>query len=527
MPSDTSLMTIYDSTLLNKVDSYVCQVIIYIQERQPELLLEKYRNVQWRSNQTQSGLIAKLTEVLSQSQDWDDLLQKLHSFLKSLLVTEAFQTPVLMKLIEKICQLNQVKSNLNGSNAHPNFEPHEKLHNSPKSDLNNSNGHQNPPKSDLNNSNGHQNLEQTQKLQNQTKSDLNGSANPKSPKIPEKLTPVDNVANVASLQQTGITVLLLDAENLQINTETEQFLTTVCNFPIQVKIAFANWRSMGKLDVEFHGRGYELIHVPVGKDNADGKMIAVGLSIHERYPKAREVLVCSSDTVMTTLCNHLQQNGLIVYQVSKQGSNITIFNNQNGEKQTHIILPSIEQFINQIKELIKTEQKRTKNCWIKLATLSQMFKDKHQLTITQVVSKHLTGKRARDIFVNYPAEFVVHQTSEQSELYVTLFAMNQVHQADSTNDNVQQTNVASLSGINSKIDLEQALKNIINELTIKSPNSYVDAGILSSKFLQKYDKSITEQIKCLHLSGNFIQFLQSCSSFKLKQTEKRWHVAVR
>jgi uncharacterized ubiquitin-like protein YukD len=251
------------------------------------------------------------------------------------------------------------------------------------------------------------------------------------------------------------------------------------------------------------------------------------LSIHERYPKAREVLVCSSDTVMTNLCNHLQQNGLTVYQVSKQGSSITILNNHNGEKQTHTILPSIEQFINQIKELIKTEQKRTKNCWIKLATLSQMFHDKYQLTLTQIVSKHFPGKKARDIFVNYPAEFVVHQTSEKSELYVTLFAMNQVYEVHNSNGDVQQSDVASLSGINSKIDLEQALKNLINELTIKSPNSYVDSGILGSKFLQKYNKPITEQIKCLHLTGNFIQFLQSCSCFKLKQTEKRWHVAVR
>ena len=26
---------------------------------------------------------------------------------------------------------------------------------------------------------------------------------------------------------------------------------------------------MGKLDVDFHERGYELIHVPAGRDNAD------------------------------------------------------------------------------------------------------------------------------------------------------------------------------------------------------------------------------------------------------------------
>lgn len=365
------------------------------------------------------------------------------------------------------------------------------------------------------------------RLLNPAKVELNGSTKPST------VTPVSSeIVTNGSLAQTKIAVLLLDAENLQINAETEQFLTTVCSCPIQVKIAFANWRSMGKLDIEFHQRGYDLIHVPAGKDHADGKMIAFGSSIHEHYPKAKEVLVCSSDTVMTNLCNHLQQNGLTVYRVSKQGNNITVFNISTGKKDNYSLnilpkIPTIEQFIHQLKELIKVEQKRTKNCWVKLATLSQMFKDKYQLTISQVVSEHLPGKKARDIFVNYPSEFVVHQMSEQSELYVTLFEINQVQQVDSSNHDVQQTNVASLSSINSKTDLEEALKNIIKKLSIQSSNSYICVGILASKFSQQHGKSITEQIKSLHLSSNFIKFLQSCDSFELQKIGERWHVALR
>ncbi|NEU75446.1 NYN domain-containing protein [Hassallia byssoidea VB512170] len=452
------LLTTYDSALFNKIGFYVGQAIIAIQDKQPELLQEKYRNVPWNSRH-QSSLTAKLTEILRPSDDWDTLIKKLQGFLKVLLISESFNSPILIKLIEEIRLLNPAKLELNGSSSH------------------------------------------------------------------------STVTN-GSLPQTKIAVLLLDAENLQINAETEQFLTTVCTCPIQVKIAFANWRSMGKLDVEFHQRGYDLIHVPAGKDHADGKMIAFGSSIHEHYPKAKEVLVCSSDTVMTNLCNHLQQNGLTVYRVSKQGNNITVFNISTGKKDNYSLnilpkIPTLEQFIHQIKELIKIEQKRTKNCWVKLATLSQMFKDKYQLTISQVVSQHLPGKKARDIFVNYPTEFVVHQMSEQSELYVTLFEINQVQQLDSSNDDIQQTNVASLSSINSNTDLEQALKNIIKKLTTQSSNSYICIGILGSKFRQQYGKSITEQIKSLHLNDNFIKFLQSCDSFELQKIGDRWHVALR
>lgn len=460
------LLTTYDSALFNKIGFYVGQAIIAIQDNQPEFLQEKYRNVPWNSRH-QSSLTAKLTEILRPSHDWETLTNKLQGFLKVLLIPESFNSPILIKLIEDIRLLNPAKPELNGSSS------------------------------------------------------LNS------------VTPVlSEIVTNGSLSQTKIAVLLLDAENLQINADTEQFLTTVCTCPIQVKIAFANWRSMGKLDIEFHQRGYDLIHVPAGKDHADGKMIAFGSSIHEHYPKAKEVLVCSSDTVMTNLCNHLQQNGLTVYRVSKQGTNITVLNISTGKKDNYSLnilpkVPTIEEFIHQLKELIKIEQKRTKNCWVELATLSQMFKVKYQLTISQIVSKHLPGKKARDIFVNYPTEFVVHQMSEQSELYITLFEINQVQQVDTSNNDVQQTNVASLPCINSKTDLEQALKNIIKKLTIQSSNSYICVGILGSKFSQQHGKSITNQIKSLHLNGTFVNFLQSCNSFELQKTGDRWHVALR
>ncbi|MFN6569377.1 NYN domain-containing protein [Dendronalium sp. ChiSLP03b] len=262
MPNDEWLLTVHNSAQLNKIGSYVCQAMIAIQEQQPELLLEKYRNVQWLNSSNQSNLTAKFIEILSQTSDKDALLQKLHKYLKALLIPEAFTSLILVELIEKLRQINTIKT------------------------------------------------------------ELNSLATIADVKLSE---PDRSAANSFAVPKTGIAVLLLDAENLQLNNDTEKFLKEVCNYPIQVKIAFANWCSMGKRDIELHGRGYDLIHVPTGRDNADGKMIALGSSIHERYANAKEVLVCSSDKVMTNLCNHLQQNGLIVYQVSKQGEGLIYF----------------------------------------------------------------------------------------------------------------------------------------------------------------------------------------------------------
>ncbi|WP_235147939.1 MULTISPECIES: hypothetical protein [Fischerella] len=94
---------------------------------------------------------------------------------------------------------------------------------------------------------------------------------------------------------------------------------------------------------------------------------------------------------------------------------------------------------------------------------------------------------------------------------------------------MQENNIPSclMSQIKSKTDLEEALKQIIINLTIKAPGSYIDIGTLGSKFNQQYGKPITEQIKSLQISGGFIKFLKSSTIFVLKQKEKTWQVAVR
>lgn len=317
---------------------------------------------------------------------------------------------------------------------------------------------------------------------------------------------------------SAIAILLLDAENLQLNTEIEKFLSTVCTYPIQVKIAFANWCSMGKLDVEFHIRGYDLIHVPAGRDNADGKMITFGSSIRERYPNAKEVLVCSSDQVMTNLCNHLQQHGLTVYRVSKQGSNIKIFNSHNSVNKIYPVLPSIEQFIKQIKDIIISEKKITSNQWISLSKISQIYQIKYHLDINKLVSELCPGKRPNDIFTD-KSEFVVHKPPEDNELYVALFKMHQPN-------NQGTINSVQLKQISNKTALEQALFNILRELSGRNPNTYIPIESLSGQFRNQYNQTISNVLENLQFSGNFPNFLDSCSCFQLQRRGLSWQVAL-
>jgi hypothetical protein len=191
-------------------------------------------------------------------------------------------------------------------------------------------------------------------------------------------------------------------------------------------------------------------------------------------------------------------------------------------------IPSVEQFVSQVKSLIRLQQKQTANYWIKLSILSKLFKAKHQLTISQVIAYHFPGKKAKDVFINYPAEFVVHQIDEKSELYVTIFEHHQ-SQSENSQENLQPQTTTSqvLSTINSSTELEQAIKTLLISLTIVDNQKSVDISILGSKFYQQYSKPITEQIKQLQIGGSFVKFLHSCKSLQIQQVGKKWEVSIK
>lgn len=467
MPDNASMIPADDSAVIHEISLYVYQAIIEIQQHQPELLREKYRNVPWRDGRNQSIFMIKLKEEFSKIQDQEALIQKIQEVLKLLLIPGYFELPSFQELMGRI----------------------------------------------------HVSIQQLINYRQLTT-------------IKHSPLVVASTSEKLENSSPGIAILLLDVENLQLNSDTEKFLATICTYPIQIKIAFANWSKMGKQDLEFHKRGYELIHVPAGKDSADVKMATVGSSIFVHYPRAKEVLVCSSDRVLTHLCTTLQTHGLTVYLVRKRGDAITVLNSLTNHNYTYSLttspeIPSIEQVINQLKELIKFEQGRTNNHWIKLSQVSSLFREQHKINLSQVVSTHFPGKRARDIFIEHPADFVVHQLSEKSELYINLFE-TPPRELTAANNLNKKTNTKSHKYVqfSSRDELEQGLIQIIDAAVTQSPEKYLPIAILGTLFQRQYGQPVTSVIKNLQLNGNFIKFLQSCRVFKLKQTDKGWGVAL-
>ncbi|MEG4117778.1 NYN domain-containing protein [Microcoleus sp. N9_B4] len=468
MPDRTSLLATQESPAFSVISRYIAQTLITIQEQHPEWITEKYRKTPWAKPDFQSVLIGKLTKSFTVASDTDSLLLTAKKYLQILLIPEFVNSPQFSKLCAKIQQLAQSETA--------------------------------PPKSE-----------------NSVSS--------------EPPTPTTNQTNSLPI---GIAILLLDVENLQLTIETEKFLEGICHYPIQIKVAFANWRSMGKKDAEFHQRGYQLIHVPPGKDSADLKMATVGASIFVHYPTAKEIFVCSSDRALTHLSNTLQAHGLTVFQVRKQIDKIIVLNSKTGQVETHslVTIPEItplEQLVIQLKELIQKEQKRTSTQWIKLSTVSALFRETYGLVLNQVIAHHLLGTKTRDIFLKYPTDFVLHKPSEVSQTYVTLFEVRLSPPPPILSQEIlnnHQPAPATLTDITSLEDLERALVKIVGDLTDNSPENSVFLSNVGSEFHRQYGKQITQIIKDFNLGRKFTKFLQSCTSLQLKKAEKGWQVSL-
>lgn len=467
MPDNSNLPKVNESAIVDKIAKFVYQFIIDIQQQQPELLNERYRRINWQEIKNQSLFLDKLKAEINWARDGKTLIVHLKKFLQFLLIPDFFESPNFKALLTKLRHL----------------------------------------------------------IETETK---------ESDRTQESLSEIKAESRIsAPATDASIAILLLDAENLQLDAETEKFLASICTYPIQIKIAFANWRSLGKQDLEFHGRGYELIHVPQGKDSADFKMSTVGSSIFVHYPTAKEVLVCSSDNGLTHLCNTLQTHGLTVYRIRKQGDNITVLNSKTGESKTHSLkpipeIPSIPQLIAQLKGLIKAEQKRTGVQWIKLSRVSNLYQTKYNLTITQVVSTHLPEKKTREIFSDYPTDFVLHQLPNQSNLYVTVFDVPQTKKAESKEEQQLEDSQKDRSlAINSLEDLERVLVELVRELSASSPNSPIYLEAIGTEFNKKYGQPINTTIKDnLKLNGSLLKILQSFKSFQLEQKKNKWLVAI-
>ena len=404
---------------------------------------------------------------------------------------------------------------------------------------------------------------------------------------------------------SGIAVLLLDIENIKIDANSEKFLASICQYKLQVKIAFANWRStsLAKQDTELYERGYQLIHVPGGKDSADAKMLVVGASLFMHYPDIKEVFICSGDLILTHLCNQLQNQGLTVYWVRRQDGTLKIDNRNTGEIKHYSLtvnaeIPSFDNFVEKIDSLLQAEQKAVNERITNLSKITTLFQEKCNITLKEkqtkaaqaALTKELSFTSTEDnklsapsnnngavevipvpsngkidftsvgIFDSLITKLVRFLSQKSNREFISVKELKRQFQLkykeapdlivkkienDSCSlikyfkaqPNVFKLNLVlgdyevalaqpNLVDIRSPSDIEQLLINLIQRLQMKNLPSSITIEVLEREFYQQYSVTITALMKHLKVENSLIEFIKSCSAFKIEKSGTSYQVGL-
>lgn len=338
--------------------------------------------------------------------------------------------------------------------------------------------------------------------------------------------------NLAEAPKKGIAILLLDVENLKIDINTEQFLASISEYPLQVKMAFANWKnsSLSKYDAELFERGYQLIHVPEGKNSADAQMMTMGAAIGRQYSDAKAVFVCSSDWLLTHLCNGLQNQGLTVYRVKRQPDNILAVENRNTFEVNHYSLemateiPPLEGFVEQIKELLQMEHESINQRISQLSIVANLFQKRQEIDVNTFPKNHLSSTEEKFQIIspeNSPTTADVGSSKDDiSDDFSPLIFTDKedTDLADSATENL----------IDSVAELEQAFVSIIEHIEEQCNQVFIPLNMINSNLTKVFGKNGSRIQQSLKKFGGMKNFLNTSNKFQLKKNQetKQYEVSL-
>lgn len=334
---------------------------------------------------------------------------------------------------------------------------------------------------------------------------------------------IDN--GFSSPSETGISVLLLDAENLKIDQNAEKFLVSLAQSPQLIKIAFANWRnsSLAKQDAELYDRGYQLIHVPNGKNSADAKMIAFGASIFKQYPQVKEVFICSSDGLLMHLCHQLQNHGLIVYWVRRKDAKLVVENRNTGESKHYSItlnteIPPLDMLMSQMESLLQSERESIDERISKMAAFSALF----QARCNIVKQENIVIEKSEEIETNSN-----NNNNLTAEVSLTSSEIaSDIHNVLNGEQNGAAINANNIEQINSKEKLEKALIQLMKKMNSQNTKEDISPNTLTKEFTNLYGKPPSSVIKELGLGSTLSKFLKSCNCFKVQQKGNQYKIEL-
>lgn len=304
----------------------------------------------------------------------------------------------------------------------------------------------------------------------------------------------DVSTNLLEKSEQGISIILLDLENLKLDQLAENYLQQLASYPLQVKLAFANWSetAVNKQDTEFYERGYFLVHVPGGKNSADARMMTLGAALRIHYPQVKEVFVCSSDWLLTNLSNELLSQNLRVWRVRRQEKNLEIENRKTGEVYAYSLefnqeIPDTEQLLAKLEELIQQQQQ----------SVTEKIQELYQLEV--LLNSRKTLLQNKDTFSNNGLTFqdITQNQNQSSNGFIT-----KPHQKILCAD-----------------DLEKAVLQIIDEIRHQSPNQKITPSTISAGFKKRFGVTANHVVKNLKLGSNITDFLNNSPNLILNDSK--------
>ena len=337
--------------------------------------------------------------------------------------------------------------------------------------------------------------------------------------------------NNSALDPAGL--LLLDAENMNPPEELEKALQTIGQYPMRYRLAFGNWRKLGDRDQELYQRGYQMVHVPSGKNSADIKMSLDAFLISLRNPSIREVFICSTDADLLHLGHALLNLGITTYRVSRHSNGFAVEN--IGTQTSQIVpdaavpatvrIPTLAQMKGWLKSLILQEQQANPGQPITIGQLGKLFRDRNQISANQALQASSDYKTLKQFLEAHEQLFVLKPLPGSDQLEVTLKASSgeptQPHQptVPSAVNTVPQP-------ITNAHTLEQALIKLLWSLSSPQTGGTVRLCTLSSQFAKVHKEPINQALKRIGEPKGLPKFLQKCRSLRAQKQGQEWHIAL-
>jgi len=352
------------------------------------------------------------------------------------------------------------------------------------------------------------------------------------------VNPVIDV-NLVKIQEKLKGMVLLDADQLSLDRETELELEKRTNCKILYRIAFANWKNKTS-DRLLHERHYLLIHLPSGKDKTDGGMMIFGSSIQDHYPDVNCLFICSNDQIFIPLAMRVTQLGLQAYLLNQIGSEVHVKSLDGIESWTIKPQVPIAQLLERLKDIMG---QKFGHRWILIEALEEEYFKEHGHPFQDDLAGREKYHSLLDFLKHYPKHFVVHQVQEEvAVVYVMLFqaAPPSILQNISTHQSTKKTilNDQSVSSTADPADDLTVNHSIVNAEIIQNSTAK-DSGDLVKKFEQKlikilqsllansYRKRSGEYISFTDLSSAFYQtYKVSINQASMEATQKRCILAL-